>query len=500
MPSLSRRRFLRVAGATAGTALLGACAPKVIKETVVVEKAVEKVVKETVVVKEAVEVEKEVTRVVEKVVEKEAPQKAAEPVTISYFAYAGGSSEDIEDALVKRFQEMHPNVTIEWSILGWPQYADKRKVMIAGRTIQDVFAFSSSRYFIEGALADLTPFWERDLTEINVDDLVPALNRGWICKKLWGISQGGSNHVLWYNKDQFDEAGVPYPDWDLTWEGFAEMCVKLTHDSKGRTPRDSGFDKTDVVQWGTAGGPWIYKHTGQWGPVWNAYGGKWFDNDEAPTRWTILDKPEAIAGAQLFFDLIHKYQCMPPQELKAAGGQTIGFDAGGSSTVYVWSEVTVGFQKNCAFDWRAAPMPKGPAKRSTWSAIKYYSMAEWSKQKDWAWEFLKFLNSEAGWQIKSALGTGLIPARYSVLKSPWFMKPFPNLDKELLGSEEIMNSIDPWPGGWIQEFMLPDGISTLTEDPFEECVLGNKTAEQVFKEIEPQLQEKLKEGMAKPIC
>lgn len=481
---LSRRSFLKSAGAASLALIAAACQPKIVE--------VEKVVKET------VEVEKEVTRVVEKVVE--APAKAPDKVTITYFAYAGGSSEDIEQALVDRFQEKFPNVTVEWSILGWPQFADKRLVMIAGRTIQDVFAFSSSRYFKEGALADLTPFWERDLEEIDEKDLVPALNRAWLCNRMWGVSQGGSNHVLWYNKEHFDAEGIPYPDENLTWEGYVDVCVRLTKDNQGRTPRDSGFDNTNVVQWGSAGGPWIYKHTGQWGPLFNAYGGKFFDNDEAPTRWTVLDKPEAIAGVQLFFDMINKYQCIPPQELKAAGGQNIGFDSGGSSTVYSWSEITVGLQKNAAFDWAGAPMPKGPVKRSTWSAIKYYSMADWSKEKDWAWEFLKFLLSYDAWTIKSALGTGLIPPRYSVLNSAWFLRPFPNLDKAMIGSEEVMNSIDPWPGGWIQEFMLPADMSTVTEDPFEECVLGEKTAEQVFNEIEPKLQEKLREGMAEPIC
>ena len=62
---LSRRSFLKKAAvAGAGLALAG-CAPKVVKETVIVEKAVEKVVKETVVVEKLVEKAVEVTRVVE---------------------------------------------------------------------------------------------------------------------------------------------------------------------------------------------------------------------------------------------------------------------------------------------------------------------------------------------------------------------------------------------------------------------------------------------------
>ncbi|MBC7235070.1 MAG: extracellular solute-binding protein [Chloroflexi bacterium] len=66
----SRRMFLRAA-ALGTSALAAACAPRVVKETVVVEKVVKETVQVEVekVVKEAVEVEKEVTRVVEKVVE-----------------------------------------------------------------------------------------------------------------------------------------------------------------------------------------------------------------------------------------------------------------------------------------------------------------------------------------------------------------------------------------------------------------------------------------------
>ena len=66
---LSRRGFLRSAALLGVSAITAACAPQVVKETVVVEKQVEKVVKETVVVKE--EVQKEVTKIVEKVVEKQ---------------------------------------------------------------------------------------------------------------------------------------------------------------------------------------------------------------------------------------------------------------------------------------------------------------------------------------------------------------------------------------------------------------------------------------------
>ena len=59
---LTRRKFLKGLAVAAGSGALAACAPEVVKETVIVEKPVEKVVEKTVVVENPVE------KVVEKVV------------------------------------------------------------------------------------------------------------------------------------------------------------------------------------------------------------------------------------------------------------------------------------------------------------------------------------------------------------------------------------------------------------------------------------------------
>ena len=72
---LSRRRFLKGFAVAAGTTAMAACAPKIVKETVVVneEKVVEKVVKETVIVEGT-------PQVVEKVITAQPVMK--EPVTL----------------------------------------------------------------------------------------------------------------------------------------------------------------------------------------------------------------------------------------------------------------------------------------------------------------------------------------------------------------------------------------------------------------------------------
>ena len=78
---IARRRLLTYAGIGAGGAFLAACRPKIVVQTVQVEKVVEveRKVVETVEVARIVEVEKEVTRVVEKQVEVQAPVAAKAP-------------------------------------------------------------------------------------------------------------------------------------------------------------------------------------------------------------------------------------------------------------------------------------------------------------------------------------------------------------------------------------------------------------------------------------
>jgi multiple sugar transport system substrate-binding protein len=39
--------------------------------------------------------------------------------------------------------------------------------------------------------------------------------------------------LLMYNKKMFDEAGVPYPVGDWTWDQFVDACTKLTTDTNG---------------------------------------------------------------------------------------------------------------------------------------------------------------------------------------------------------------------------------------------------------------------------
>ena len=109
-------------------------------------------------------------------------------------------------------------------------------------------------------LVDLAPLVQANKFDLSKVD--PKL------VDFWKMGQGGSMigvpyaiypSWLWYNKDIFDEAKLPYPPskigdqyqgkpWDMA--AFRELAMKLTVDKNGNDATNSSFDAASVEQWG----------------------------------------------------------------------------------------------------------------------------------------------------------------------------------------------------------------------------------------------------------
>ena len=159
---LSRRSLLRGVLVTGAGMVLAACAPQVVKETVVVEKEkivekpVEKVVKETIIVEGTPKVVEKVVK--ETVVVEKQAQPASKQVTVRYHCRAGAapppSSEfPTHQNRVAEFREEHPEINVireDIANTDLHDYYVKLATMIAGGTVGDILHGDGQRHTQRG--------------------------------------------------------------------------------------------------------------------------------------------------------------------------------------------------------------------------------------------------------------------------------------------------------------------------------------------------------------
>jgi len=204
---LTRRDFLRLSAIASTGAILAACAPKVVKETVVVEKPVEKVVEK--VVKETVIVEG-TPKVVEKVIT--ATPVPKEPTTITWMNWGG---VERFGPLLDKFYQTYPEMA-EWLKVevvsggkhDGEMYQTLRLALAAGgESLPDLVTMNYigvPEFAMAGQLMDL-----RGLLAPYLDDMVAgakalATYEG----KYFTIPFQPNPKVWYYRKDLFEEAGI----------------------------------------------------------------------------------------------------------------------------------------------------------------------------------------------------------------------------------------------------------------------------------------------------
>ncbi len=116
-------------------------------------------------------------------------------------------------------------------------------MMVAGQTPDIFYTNTTMRDYLaaEGRLLDLRslsagdPFIERLWPAVVTAGR--SVDSGWYSVGNWSYTLG-----VYYNRDMFDAAGVPYPDTTWTWEAMRVIARRLTKDADGDgTPETYGI-------------------------------------------------------------------------------------------------------------------------------------------------------------------------------------------------------------------------------------------------------------------
>jgi len=137
------------------------------------------------------------------------------------------------DAVIKRFEELHPNINIESENYSSDVYNDKLGVMAASNNLPDIIRIDYSaikNYASQDLLLPLEPF-VADKT-INLDGIDPSnTDSGKIDGVLYGLNIGNNAPVMFYNPRMLEEAGIAAPTPDYSWEQYEKDMETLK--SKG---------------------------------------------------------------------------------------------------------------------------------------------------------------------------------------------------------------------------------------------------------------------------
>lgn len=352
---------------------------------------------------------------------------AQEPVEITFTMWGAPEELAVWQAVVDDFQNANPGITVKVDVSDWDSYWTKLNTLIAGGTPPDVFAMDAPLFLdwqSRGALLNLQPYI--DANPGFLEDVYPqTLTAYKTTDGYYGLPRDFQTIVLFYNKDMFDAAGVPYPTEDWTYEDLMAAAKSLTVDTDG----DGKID-----QYGLWSDTWDMELL--WSEVIWANGGEIISEDHSKT---LIGEGGAL-DAWKYIDSLYKEGVMPtPTAAGEFGGDL--FQAGKAAMTTIGHWAVPGYvQSGINFD--VVPMPSGPAGEATSVNSAGFVISKDSKQKDAAFEFVKFALSEAGQKRLAELGFA-IPVLKSVAESDAYLKQPGNLNQQVFLDSVVFARMKP---------------------------------------------------------
>jgi len=309
------------------------------------------------------------------------------------------------------FKERHPEIKVELTqIPGQSDYRKRLTADIIAGTPADVVLINYRRYAAYAqmnALEPLGPYLEKSKlikeSDFYPETITPYKWNG----ELMCIPQNLSSLVVYYNKDLFDQAGVPYPTSNWTWDDFLSAAQSLTKDldNDGATDQFGVGIEPSLIRFA----PFVWQLGGQ------------IVDDEAAPSMLLLNSSEALEAGNFFFGLQTTYHVTPNREQEASEDSESRFINGRLGMFFNSRRGVPTYRESAKFDWDVAPLPQNKTQASILHADAY-CLPSASKNKEAAWSFIEFANSVEGQTIIAGTGR-TVPSLISVANSPAFLDP-----------------------------------------------------------------------------
>ncbi len=392
-----------------------------------------------------------------------------EDVSIKLGFYSGGKSDEKMKELIEKFMVKYPHIKVETQSAPYGQFFGKLDTQIAANEAPDVWLSDGvfvMKYAQRGAIKDLTNWIDRDL---NKDEYYGLDFNKDAEGHYWAIPQGIQIGVLFYNKDLFDKANVPYPNDNMTWEELKETAAKLTVDASGKTADEANFDTKNVQQYGLT----FFSITEGWFSLLKSYGGGVLD----PTgKKSVVNSEQNKQAMQWMIDGMDRGILTDPLDLKSFQSSMAVFPSGSAAMrIGIYARVLAANEAGLNYD--VALLPKGPdGKRfapviaNSWVINKKADDAKAIA----AWEWIKYWATEDDVQKEWAALGEAVPVKKSVANSDVFLNAteMPINRQAFLDSFEFAGTLDSnavWEE-WVSKFNENANQAFLKATSLEEAL------------------------------
>ncbi|ERJ93047.1 ABC transporter substrate-binding protein [Treponema lecithinolyticum] len=229
--------------------------------------------------------------------------------------------------LIALYHEKNPAVSITVQLTPYKEYWTKLEASAAGGTAPDVFwmnALNVEKYTEAGLLVDLTEALQKN--GINSDNFPQSLLDFYTFNgKTYGVPKDFDTNALWFNKEIFDAAHVPYPNDNWTWEQMKATAAKLTDTSKKIYGIAAPLD-FQTCYYNTVFGS----------------GGYILNGDKTKSGY---DDPKTIEGIQIWVDLIREGISPSYADLTESGADAL-FESGRIAMLWAGSYMAPEYLQN----------------------------------------------------------------------------------------------------------------------------------------------------------
>ncbi len=338
---------------------------------------------------------------------------ASEQAELVWLMSADPDKNKWQEKMVAEFGRTHPHIRVKLLNIPYEQFDRKLAALIASGHAPDVWNPNQAdsgfaTYLRMGALLDLSPYYENSKAEMSgLDGKMMDVYR--VNGKLYGIPYISNATYLYYNKDLFDRAQIPYPptNWDdteWTFETMRDVARQLTEATGNPETHIYGFMhelSPNALTW--------------------AFGGDLLPADAYETgmmRKPNVVTPENTAAIRYFSELALADGVSPSHQALSAA-YTLGnpFLSGKIAMTLTGGWGLRSYQ-SADFRWGVAAVPYHEGRQLP-LYVDPWSISAATPHPDEAWEFVKFLASPDGGAGSYMTDVGRTPAESGLL-ARWY--------------------------------------------------------------------------------